>query len=308
MPEAINIGPFLLPTWPITIIAALWLAIGLSGWLARRGGVDGRRVERIAEGAALMGLVGARLGYVLLNWEAYQDAPWTAFFLWQPGYLPGAGLAFGVAYVAWQVWRTPASRRLGELRALGSGYALAGVAFAVAFALLSLSAAPGIPRRGDVSPDFTLHTLQGSDASLSGLKGRAVVLNFWATWCPPCRREMPLLDAVQAKYASRGAAVVGVNVGEPAERVERFVRSVGVSYPIWVDAPPAHPGVDSTRAVYRRFGGVGLPTTVFIGPDGVVVDRHVGELSRALLQNRIETMLRDSPKAEGALETSGSPS
>jgi hypothetical protein len=126
VPEAFKIGPFLLPTVPVAVIAALWLAIGLSGWLARRSGLDRRRVERVAEGAALMGLVGVRLAFALLNWDAYRDVPWTVLFFWQPGYLPGAGLALGAAYLAWRLWRTAANQRLAQLRALGSGYALAG--------------------------------------------------------------------------------------------------------------------------------------------------------------------------------------
>ncbi len=147
---------------------------------------------------------------------------------------------------------------------------------------------------GDRVPDFTLINLAGEPVYFSDLEGQAVVLNFWATWCPPCRREMPLLDSVQQAYAARGLTIVGVDLDEPAEVVKRYVERIGVQYPIWTDAPGNQDGFDRTRDLYTRFRGVGLPTTIFIAPDGNIRGVQVGELNRGILQSQIEAMLPEN--------------
>ncbi len=141
-------------------------------------------------------------------------------------------------------------------------------------------------------PDFTLQTLKGEPVRLSSFRGQAVVLNFWATWCPPCRREMPLLDAIQDEYQERGVLIVGVNLSEPAELVRPFIESINVDYPVWVDGPASDPVYSRTSELFQRFGGVGLPTTYFIGPDGVLREIRVGELNRGILQQGIESIMK----------------
>jgi len=103
---------------------------------------------------------------------------------------------------------------------------------------------------------------------------------------------MPLLDTMQREYGSRGLSVVGVDVGEEPEVVRRFVESMGVEYPIWTDAPIKQMGLESSQSIHRRFGGVGLPTTIFIDRGGIVRDQHLGELNRAILQTQAEKLLR----------------
>jgi thiol-disulfide isomerase/thioredoxin len=83
------------------------------------------------------------------------------------------------------------------------------------------------------------------------------VLNFWATWCPPCRREMPLLDDIQKIYHARGISVVGIAIGEQADQAKAYVESVAVSYPIWVDASPPAAGFDRTQELFSRLVGSG---------------------------------------------------
>ena len=145
--------------------------------------------------------------------------------------------------------------------------------------------------KGDIVPEFSLETIDGEPVSFSNLEGQVVVLNFWATWCPPCRREMPLLDVVHKQYRSRGVSVIGIDVGEPIDLVASYTKSIGVEYPVWVDSSLSGPSASTTVELYARFGGVGLPTTFFVDHSGKIVDVHVGELSRGLLQSRIEYML-----------------
>ncbi len=291
MPEAFAIGGFLIPTRPLGVIASLLVAIWASGGIAGRLGLERNVVRGIAESSAWFGLAGARLGFVLMNWDAYRDSPWTMFYLWQPGYSAYAGITTGVAWALFRLWRQPAGTRPAHARALSGGFAGGGIFLTLLFLAFALVAGGDRLRRGDQVPDFGLRTLNGAAVRLSELSGRAVVLNFWATWCPPCRREMPLLDEMQQKYANRGVKIVGVALSEPPEAVRPFIESMGVEYSIWVDGPGEDPASDRTRELFSRFGGVGLPTTYFIGRDGVLRAIQVGELNRAILQIRIEELL-----------------
>lgn len=292
MPEAFAIGGLLIPTRPVGVISSLLVAIWASGWIAARIGLDRRMVRGIAESSAWLGLAGARTGFVAMNWDAYRVAPWTMFYLWQPGYSVFAGIVTGAAWALFRVLRQPAAIRPAHARALGGGFSGGALVFGAMFLVLTLTMGKDTLRRGDPVPDFGLRTLDGEPVRLSSLAGRVVVLNFWATWCPPCRREMPLLDQIQKKYEDRGVVIVGVSLSEPVEIVRPFIDSMGVNYPIWVDGPGSDPNSDLTRNLFARFGGVGLPTTYFIGRDGVLRAIQVGELNRAILQKRIEDLFR----------------
>ncbi len=291
MPEAISVGTFLIPTLRASVVFSLLLAIWAAGQVGKHSGLDQSWTRKLAETGAWLGLLGARVGYVAVNWGAFEEAPWTALYVWQPGYLPATGLLVGAGYVLWRVWQRQAQERKRYLQALATGFALGALLIVAVLAAMQIRSAPGVLRNGDTVPQFTLMNLRGERVSFSSLEGRAVVLNFWATWCPPCRREMPLLDSVQQTYGPRGLTIVGIDLEEPAAAVKAYVESIGVSYPIWVDAPANEPGVDRTRALYNRFGGIGLPTTFFIDPNGVIRQRQIGELNRAFLQNGIEAIL-----------------
>lgn len=129
------------------------------------------------------------------------------------------------------------------------------------------------------APGLTLTTLAGESVSLERLRGSTVLLNTWATWCPPCRDELPALEAVARRYADRGLVVVGVNIGESPSAVRSFVDRSGLTFPIWLD-----PGEASLRA----FAAISLPSTFLIDPSGVVRARWFGatcerELEAAIL-------------------------
>ncbi len=131
---------------------------------------------------------------------------------------------------------------------------------------------------GQIAPDFELAGLDGKPLRLSELRGRPVIVNFWATWCAPCRQEMPLLQETAERYGDQGLVVLGVDVGEDAAAVGNFARSLGVEFPILLD---------TTQHVSDRYRVYGLPTSFFIDREGVVDFRFIGPLDA----NRIERQL-----------------
>jgi thiol-disulfide isomerase/thioredoxin len=116
---------------------------------------------------------------------------------------------------------------------------------------------------------------RGSAASLTRYRGRVVVLNLWASWCPPCRAEMPELQRFFVQNAARGVVVIGVNEGESAERASEFAHSLGITFPIWID--------DEQR-YGRVYAALGLPTTIVIDRAGIVVRGFDGPVTPSDLQ------------------------
>ena len=135
---------------------------------------------------------------------------------------------------------------------------------------------------GQRAPIFALRDDHGDAVSLTRYRGRVVVLNLWASWCPPCRAEMPDLQRLQRAFATRGVIVVGINQGESAAHARAFAHSLGVVFPIWID----------DRQQYGRvFAALGLPTTIIISRNGMVVRGFDGALTLGQMQAAVKPFL-----------------
>lgn len=134
------------------------------------------------------------------------------------------------------------------------------------------------PEVGAVAPDFTLQTLDRRTLSLSGLRGQVVLINFWATWCGPCKLEMP---AIQERYNDGGFEVLAVNFDEPAELIEPFVAELGLTFPILLD-----PG-GMVQELYRIRG---YPTSFFVDADGLIRFMHIGEMTPEIIDDYLARM------------------
>lgn len=140
---------------------------------------------------------------------------------------------------------------------------------------------PGAVRVGSLAPSFQARDLAGATVSLDDYRGRVVVLNFWATWCPPCRVEMPELEAYQAEVGGR-LAILGIDMGEPPEAIRPFVREYGVTFPILLD---------ESGAIAATYSVTGLPTSVILDRAGFIRERVVGAMTRDGLARRVERLL-----------------
>ncbi len=134
------------------------------------------------------------------------------------------------------------------------------------------------PEVGYLAPDFTLPTADGGTIVLSELKGKRVFLNFWATWCPPCRSEMPAIQSVWEGKDS-DVAFIAVNIQEAKAKVAEFVEANGYTFPV---------ALDGSARVASGYLVRAIPTSFVIGPDGVVTGKHIGVLTAKQLETLLE--------------------
>ena len=149
------------------------------------------------------------------------------------------------------------------------------------------SGGPGIAKQSATAPDFTLDSLEGKSMRLSDLRGKAVLLNFWATWCGPCKIEMPWFVELQNQYGSQGLQIVGVAMDDASkEDIAKFAKEMGVNYPVLI----------GKEAVGDAYGGVpALPESFFIGRDGKIVDKIIGLKGKSEIEDSIKKALSTQP-------------
>jgi thiol-disulfide isomerase/thioredoxin len=171
----------------------------------------------------------------------------------------------------------------------GLVWLLAFAAIAVAaIVLVPLFVAPGARPAGpqglvgEPAPVFALANDRGTPVSLEQYRGKVVVMNLWASWCPPCRAEMPDLQRLSQAYASRGVAVVGVNEGESPERAGAFAGALGIRFPIWIDGQQQYG---------RVFSALGMPTTAIVDRNGVIAQAFDGQLTYGEMQKAVAGLL-----------------
>jgi thiol-disulfide isomerase/thioredoxin len=291
MPEAFSIGPFLIPTRTAGFLLLALFAL----WTVRRVAIylkaDVNLCVRIGEQGLWIGIVASRLSFVLLNWSSFSAKPWTILYLWQPGYSFSVGLVAALAYIFYRIYRQEVERRRAVVSSLSAGFALPVLLFIGMLLTMNRFVDVEIYIPGDTVPNDKVTDLYGEPASFADFVGKGLVVNFWATWCPPCRREMPLLEEVYNKYKSRNITVIGVSVDNSRDAIKNYVESVSVTYPIWEDSVIRSNNLPGGTSLSSMFGVVGFPTTFFIDANGVIQSSYVGELNLAILNKRISGLI-----------------
>ncbi len=149
---------------------------------------------------------------------------------------------------------------------------------------------PPSPQVGFAAPDFSLETLDGETVNLSDLRGQAVLVNFWATWCPPCRAEMPAIQQLYEQYQDQGFTVLAVDLQESEAQVTAFAEQMGLTFPILIDP---------NGQVFSRYQVRALPSTFFVDRNGLIQEIALGgPMAQAYIESQIVDLLVTTEAAE----------
>jgi thiol-disulfide isomerase/thioredoxin len=155
------------------------------------------------------------------------------------------------------------------------------------FVQISSNTEPTLTCPADAKPakmDFTMKDVEGRDVSLDSFKGKVVILDFWATWCGPCKVEIPHFIEFQEKYGPKGLQIVGVSVDDPVDKLVPYVKEMGMNYPVLQGL-----GHDEVQDAYGPI--MGIPVSVMISRDGKVCATHTGLTSKEVFEREIQSLL-----------------
>ena len=282
-----------MPSFPVPVVmAAIALLLGvLAGhWVRRREGrgpgagagdapvaassrsTTGQKTSLASPvlDIVLAGVAAARLAFVVQWWPQYAEEPWSILRLGDGGYTWWAALPAAALMGGWVWRRTPALR--GPLLV---SLAVAAFGFALMMGVRHVLTAPGAPL-----PALTLRTVEGDAAPLEAYRGQPVVLNLWATWCGPCRREMPALARAQQRHPQ--VHFVFANQGESPAEVQAFLQQSRLRLDNSL--------LDGSSQLSMALTARALPTTAFYDAQGAQVRVHVGELSDAAIEQQLQAM------------------
>ncbi|QRP64024.1 TlpA family protein disulfide reductase [Rhodanobacter sp. FDAARGOS 1247] len=268
-----NLGPLALSSGLLALLFGVIAALATAGFLHRRGYADTGNPLFLILG---LGLLGARLAYVAGWWPQYAQQPLSILNIRDHGFDPLAG-TLGVIVAALLVgWRRPSLRR-PLAASVVIGIAATGFAGLLAYKLTAQAQAP--------LPTLQLGDLDGRAVDVESLRGQPTVINLWATWCGPCRREMPVL--AEAQRTMPQVRFVFADQGESAATVKQFLQAQQLTL--------QHVLTDENLQLSNYYNVRGYPTTLFIDARGRLRDTHMGELSPATLADRLQRIEADLP-------------
>lgn len=267
MSPILSLGPLALATDRLLAVAGIWLFVALGS--NRR--LFGDHV-RIIGWAAFVGLVAARLFYVISHWADFGQELLAILKVWQGGFAPWAGIAATALVMALGIRTRDRWPLLAMLMAVaGSWYVADRLTMTSAQSPLTLAR-------------VELQTLDGRSFHTASLAGKPYVLNLWADWCPPCRREMPLLAV--AAGANPDVTFLFANQGDLAEVARKLPSQHGID--------PKTIVLDFGARLSAGYGGA-LPTTLFVDSNGSVRSVHSGEIGRAALSDKLSLIKENHP-------------
>ncbi|MCW2292357.1 thiol-disulfide isomerase/thioredoxin [Pseudomonas sp. BIGb0408] len=269
----INLGPLALAMPHVVLMVSLALSILTGWWLGRLSKLDPeKQVFRLL----LVTLVVARIAFVVTYLEHFSDQPWRAVDIRDGGFIAWPGLLAALCLGTWMCWRDRKLRKpLGWAITVGM------------LAWVSGSFLLHTVEQSNRLPDLSFRNEQGERVTLRDFAGKPLVVNLWATWCPPCRREMPVMAKAQRELS--GTTFLFVNQGESDAVVARFFATEGLGL--------ANVLLDPGGQLGQHVGSGALPTTLFFDAEGRQVGSHLGELSHASLSHALK-QLEESTRLE----------
>ena len=265
--DAVTIGPLSFSTGVLATLAAVLASSSVGNWLARRRKLD---IELQLWLVILAALVAARLAYVLRFGRLYTAAPWSILDVRDGGFNLAVGLSTGLLLAAMLAWRNRPAR-LPVLAAAASGAAV----FALLAALQWMFPQPPVRL-----PQVALLRIEGGVLQLVETAGKPVVLNLWASWCGPCRREMPVMRQAQLDHPD--VVFVFANQGESAAEIRNYLDQHKLML--------ANVVLDERNSIGAALKSKVLPTTFFFDRSGKLVGRRTGELSAATLSEQLDAL------------------
>ncbi len=271
---SVNIGPFALSSSVLLLLAAGLVAAGVGHLAGRRQPIG---IVNTLGDMLLAGALAARIAFVAFWFDTYRSAPLSMLDIRDGGFMIGPGIAAALLIALWHCWRHPALRK-----PLVVGLTAGALVWGALFGALRMAEPLALPT-------LSLTSLAGDPVKLAALAdGKPMVVNLWASWCPPCRREMPVLAAAQQRET--GVNFVFVNQGEDGATAQRYLSEGRLDL--------ANVLLDPGAALGREVGSGALPTTLFYDASGRLADTHMGELSAASLASKLSP-LRASSGASG---------
>ncbi len=273
----VTLGPLAFSAAVVALLAAVVTALLVGGWFQRRGRAS---VELVLWLLLALSLLGARVGFVLHRWPDYLAHPRDLVNVRDGGFLLLPGLlvlALAAALVAWR--RRP--MRVPLAWSVGAGVLVWGFISLVALRLEAASNAP--------LPALLLRDLDGRAVNLRDLRGQPLVINLWATWCGPCRRELPTL--AQAQQRMPGVRFVFANQGESPGVVRTFIDARQLKL--------EHVLLDDGMQLSQHYNARAYPTTLFLDAQGHLRDTRLGELSAATLAESLSHVVAKDPPETG---------
>ena len=261
----LQLGPIAFATDRLIAVALIIVFVVAMDRIIARSQVTNTR----ATGAALfVGIITARLAFVIEHYNSFSRDWSSAFAIWQGGFSASAGFIAAAAIIAWRL-RPMATMIKGQLL-----LAILAIAWFASAALLRPEPQP-LP---ELPP---LAQMDGSSFDFQKLEGRPYVINLWATWCPPCRRELPMLSEAAEES---NVSILLVNQGEASEIVQKYLNENNVAAGAIL--------IDNSSVLSQRLKSSALPFTIFVDASGRIVETHVGEISRAELFAQISKIDR----------------
>lgn len=275
--SAVTLGPLAFSTGLIALLAGIITAFLVGGWLQRQGRVS---VEPALWWLLVLTLLVARAGFVLRRWPDYLAHPLDLLNVRDGGFLLLPAVLMLAVATALMAWRRRA-QRVPLAWSVGAGVLVWGFVSLIALRLDAASTAP--------LPALVLQDLDGRPVKLQDLRGQPLVINLWATWCGPCRRELPTL--AQAQQHMPGVRFVFANQGESAGVVRAFMDAQGLRLD--------HVLVDDGMQLSQHYSARAYPTTLFLDAQGHLRDTHMGELSAATLAESLSHAIAKYPPESG---------